>query len=116
MGANDPCTFQRVSRSTVECWRLDLLGLAQKQRWKPTDLWATRVYLVTVFAILLIPSLYETERAKGSRATKRPLRCEHLGGTRASVPGHDGCPVGSLRLERQYRVWQASWRPVGTTH
>ena len=44
-----------------------------------------------------------TGRAKGSRATERPLRREHLGGTCASVPGHDGRLVGSLRLERQYR-------------
>ena len=43
------------------------------------------------------------EAGAGSGATERPLRLEHLGGTSASVPGHDGRPVGSLRLERQYR-------------
>ena len=37
------------------------------------------------------------------------------GGTCASVPGHDGRPVGSLRLERQYRDRRASWRLVGKT-
>ena len=56
-----------------------------------------------------------TGRAEGSGATKRPLRLEHLEGTRASVPGHDGRPVGSLRLERQYRDRKASWRPVDKT-
>ena len=55
-----------------------------------------------------------TGRAKGPGATKRPLCREHLGGTRASVPGHDGRPVGSVRLERQYRDRRASWRSVGT--
>ena len=59
---------------------------------------------------------FRTGRAKGSGATERPLRFEHLGGTSASVPGHDGCPVGSLRLERQYRDRKASWRLVGTKH
>ena len=58
---------------------------------------------------------FRTGRAKGSGATERPLRLEHLGGTSASVPGHDGRPVGSLHLERQYRDRRASWRPVGTT-
>ena len=29
----------------------------------------------------------------------------------APAPGHDGVPVGSLRLERQYRNRTASWRP-----
>ena len=53
-----------------------------------------------------------TGRAKESGATKRPLRREHLGGTCASVPGHDGRPVGSLRRERQYRDRKASWRSV----
>ena len=33
-----------------------------------------------------------TGRAKGSGATNCPLRHEHLGGTCASVPGHDGHP------------------------
>ena len=56
-----------------------------------------------------------TGRAEGPGATERPLRLEHLGGTSASVPGHDGRPVGSLRLERQYRDRKASWRPVVTT-
>ena len=53
-----------------------------------------------------------TGRAKGSGVTKHPLRRERLGGTRAPVPGHDGCPVGSLRRERQHRDRQASWRPM----
>jgi len=56
-----------------------------------------------------------TSRAKGSRATHRPLCLEHLGGTCASIPGHDGRPVGSLRRERQYRDRKASWRPVEET-
>ena len=55
-----------------------------------------------------------TGRAKGPGAAKRPLCHEHLGGTCASVPGHDGRPVGSVRLERQYRDRRASWRSVGT--
>ena len=59
---------------------------------------------------------FRTGRAKGSGATERPLRFEHLGGTSASVPGHDGCPVGSLPLERQYRDRKASWRLEGTKH
>ena len=55
-----------------------------------------------------------TGRAKGSGATKDTLRRERLGRTCASIPGRDGRPVGRLRLERQYRDRQASWRPVGT--
>ena len=41
---------------------------------------------------------FRAEWANRSGATVRPLRLEHLGGTRAPIVGRDGCPVGSSRL------------------
>ena len=56
-----------------------------------------------------------TDRAKQSSATHGLLRREPLGGTWASVSGHEDPPVGRWRLEPPDRDRKASGRPVGTT-
>ena len=66
-------------------------------------------------AILRVPSIPDGA-GQGIGSNRAPPALRAPGGTSASVPGHDGCPVGSLRLERQYRDRKASWRLVGTKH
>ena len=41
---------------------------------------------------------------------------EHLLWTRVPIVGRDGRPVGSLRFERQYRNWFASWWSRAVAH
>src|SRR6187200_1977145 len=61
----------------------------------------------------LVSGVMLSRRVHPLGATSRPPRASST--MMGHVPrrvGHDGCPVGSCAIERQYRDRQASWRPV----